>query len=118
MDLDDARRVALSFPGTSELPHFEKSSFRVGGKIFATVPEDGLHLHVLVTDEEAYSVVAEGDPGTELLTWGRRVAGVRLTLATAPTELVIELLEGAWRRRAPKRLVAAYDALEHPRHHE
>jgi predicted DNA-binding protein (MmcQ/YjbR family) len=33
-----AREFALSLPGTSEEPHFDMSSFRVKGKIFATVP--------------------------------------------------------------------------------
>jgi hypothetical protein len=31
------RKIAMMFPGTSELPHFEKTSFRVGKKIFATL---------------------------------------------------------------------------------
>jgi predicted DNA-binding protein (MmcQ/YjbR family) len=30
------RALALSFPETSEQPHFEKTSFRVGKKIFAS----------------------------------------------------------------------------------
>ena len=30
------RRIALSFPETDEKPHFEKPSFRVGKRIFAT----------------------------------------------------------------------------------
>lgn len=30
------RTLALSFPATEELPHFEKPSFRHKGKIFAT----------------------------------------------------------------------------------
>ena len=31
------RQIALSFPATSESPHFEKISFRVATKIFATL---------------------------------------------------------------------------------
>ncbi len=31
------RHLALSFPETIELPHFEKTSFRVNKKIFATL---------------------------------------------------------------------------------
>ena len=31
------RRLALSFPETNEQPHFEKTSFRVNNKIFATL---------------------------------------------------------------------------------
>lgn len=30
------RKLALSFPQTTEAPHFEKTSFRVNNKIFAT----------------------------------------------------------------------------------
>jgi len=31
------RQLALSFPGSIELPHFDKASFRVNKKIFATL---------------------------------------------------------------------------------
>lgn len=34
--LEKFRELALSFPDTNEQPHFEKTSFRVGKKIFAT----------------------------------------------------------------------------------
>lgn len=34
------RKIALSFPETAEQPHFEKTSFRVKKKIFATLAED------------------------------------------------------------------------------
>jgi len=34
--LDTLRNLALSFPETTEEPHFEKTSFRVKKKIFAT----------------------------------------------------------------------------------
>ncbi len=33
------RELALSFPETQELPHFENTSFRCGKKIFATLNE-------------------------------------------------------------------------------
>jgi predicted DNA-binding protein (MmcQ/YjbR family) len=33
------RQLALSFPGATEEPHFERSSFRVNKKIFATLDE-------------------------------------------------------------------------------
>lgn len=34
---EQAASIALSFPETTEQPHFEKRSFRVGKKIFATL---------------------------------------------------------------------------------
>lgn len=61
MRLDTARRFALSLPETTEEPHFEKSSFRVRGKIFATVPLGGKHLNVHVDADEARALIAD-DP--------------------------------------------------------
>jgi hypothetical protein len=46
MKLIDARRLAMSLPPVTEEPHFTYTSFRVKGKIFATAPPDGEHLHV------------------------------------------------------------------------
>ena len=36
VSIDNFRKLALSFPGATEEPHFEKTSFRVKKKIFAT----------------------------------------------------------------------------------
>lgn len=36
VSIDTFRKLALSFPETTEEPHFEKTSFRVKKKIFAT----------------------------------------------------------------------------------
>ena len=108
-DLAAARRFALSLPGATEEPHFEMSSFRVRGKIFATVPPDGAHLHVFVDELEAGASAAENPDAFEPLRWGQRVRGLRVRLGPAPDARVRELLEESWRRKAPKRLVAAYD---------
>ena len=37
--IDQFRKIALSFPEAEELPHFDKSSFRIKNKIFATLDE-------------------------------------------------------------------------------
>jgi hypothetical protein len=114
-DLSQAREFALSLPGTSEEPHFDMTSFRVGGKIFATAPADEARLHVFVDESEVAATVSE-QPGAEQprafepLLWGQRVRGLRILLAAAPDDRVRELLAEAWRRKAGKRLVAAFDA--------
>ena len=38
--IDVFRQMALSFPEVQELPHFEKASFRINNKIFATLAEE------------------------------------------------------------------------------
>src|SRR5688572_2482682 len=37
VSLDTVRKFSLSFPEAEEMPHFEKASFRVKKKIFATI---------------------------------------------------------------------------------
>jgi len=37
VDIDAFKQLAMSFPGTEEIPHFEKTSFRKKNKIFATL---------------------------------------------------------------------------------
>jgi hypothetical protein len=91
------------------------TSFRVNKKIFATAPADETSLHIFVGESEIAAAVAE-QAGTALphpfepLLWGKQVRGLRVLLAAAPTDRVRELLADAWRRKAGKRLVAAFDA--------
>ena len=107
--LEQARRIALSLPEATEEPHFDMSSFRVRGKIFATVPPDEAHLHVFVDEAQIAESVAENPAAFEPLLWGERVRGLRIDLGPAPEDRVAELLEESWRRKAPKRLIADFD---------
>jgi hypothetical protein len=109
-DIDSVRAFAMSLPGTGEEPHFDKTSFRVKKKIFATAPPDGSYLNVFVGDDEVAASVAE-DPGAfEPLFWGKQLRGLRVLLAAAEQDRVAELLEEAWRRKAPASLVAELEA--------
>ena len=112
-DLEEARRFALSLPGATEEPHFEMSSFRVRGRIFATVPPDGEHLHVFVDEGEVHAAVAEDPAAFESLLWGQRLRGLRVRLAAAAQDRVEELLEESWRRKAPARLAAQRQRVEY-----
>jgi hypothetical protein len=104
--LEQARRFAMSLPSVSEEPHFSYSSFRVGGKIFATIPPEGRHLHVFVEEEQRQLAIALEPESMEKLLWGDKVVGLRIELAKARAPLVERLLEQAWSRKAPKRLLA------------
>jgi hypothetical protein len=108
-DLERVRRFALSLPGATEEPHFEMSSFRVRGKIFATVPADGDYLHVFVDEGESRAAAAEDPAAFGLLLWGQRLRGLRVRINAAPDDRVQELIEESWRRRAPARLRAEWE---------
>lgn len=105
MKLEQARRYALSLPETAEAPHFNYTSFRVAGRIFATAPPEGTHLHVFVDEEQRETALAIEPDFLEKLHWGKQVLGLRVTLAEAKPKLVESLLRQAWARKAPKRLL-------------
>lgn len=103
MNIETARKTALSFPEAVEQDHWGNPSFRVRGRIFATVPDD-THLNVMIDPFDVDAVVrAEPESCAEIL-WGKQVRGVRVTLPKASPAMVEELLRVAWKRKAPKRL--------------
>lgn len=60
MTADDFRAMALAFPEAHEAPHFDRASFRVGKKIFATMAADGLTGMVRVAPlERLEAIMAE-----------------------------------------------------------
>jgi hypothetical protein len=104
-----AHAFALSLPEALEQDHHGIPSFRVHGRIFATVPDDD-HLRIMVDEGEIRAAVSD-DPGAfEAFWWGSRLAALVVDLRRAPPDHVRELLTEAWRRRAPKRLVRAFEA--------
>ena len=107
MQIAAVRKFALSLPEAAELPHFEYASFRVRGKIFATVPPDGLHVHIFVGDEDREPALEMHPEFAQKLLWGGKVVGLRVALGKAEPAVVKSLLERAWRRKAPKALSAA-----------
>ena len=105
MTLDRVRKFALSLPAATEQPHFERTSFRVAGKIFATALPNDVYLHVFVDDAERVAALAAHPGFLEDLHWGRRIVGLRVLLPKAKVSVVGTLLEQAWQRRAPKRMI-------------
>jgi hypothetical protein len=101
--LGDARAIALALPDAVEADHWGRPSFRVRGRIFATAP-DARHLNVMIDPFEVDAAVREAPDSCEQLLWGREVRGIRVRLDAASPELLGDLLESAWRRKAPKRL--------------
>jgi hypothetical protein len=101
---DEARRLALELPDAVEQDHHGRPSFRVGGRIFATLWDDR-HLNVML-DEGGIRTAVEGEPETcEEVWWGKKLSAVRVDLDRADGRLLAELLADAWEGKAPKRLL-------------
>lgn len=102
MNLEQARTFALSLPDSNEEPHFHYSSFRVRGRIFATVPPEGTILHIFVPEEDRERALALEPEVTEKLFWGAKAVGVRVHLPKARKSFVEELLRKAWTHKSAK----------------
>jgi hypothetical protein len=107
---DAVRELALGLPQVEEGPCYGTPAFRVQGKLLARLREDGETLVVHVNPYERDSLMARA-PETYFITDHYRnypMVLVRLPAVDA-TELQ-ERLEEAWVLRAPRRLVAAWQA--------
>jgi hypothetical protein len=98
-----ARALALALPEAVEEDHHGRPSFRVAGKIFATLWDEA-HMNVMI-DPDGVRTAVEGKPSVcAEVWWGKRLAAVRVSLPEADPGLLADLLADAWERRAPQRL--------------
>jgi len=110
MTAAEFRRLALSLPSAEERAHMGHPDFRVGGKIFATLGHpDARHGTIMMSPQDQdllirdYPRVFVHAAGA----WGRS-GSTSVVLRIAPRRAVAAALESAWRRRAPKKLLAAH----------
>jgi hypothetical protein len=95
------RQLALALPEAVEEDHHGRPSFRVAGKIFATL-WDETHVNVML-DEPGILTAVQSDPDIcAELWWGKRLAAVQVNLAVAKKEWLSDLLADAWEQKAPK----------------
>ena len=96
----DVRRLALSLEGSVEQDHHGSPSFRVDGKIFATLPDDE-HVHVMLPEDRIREIVESDPHACEEKWWGKKLAAVRVSLPDAAKDRVAAMLEEAWSERRP-----------------
>lgn len=104
MNLSALRKYALSLPEVTEQPHFQFGSWRVRGKIFATLPPGDTCIHVFAPEPVHEEVLAMYPAFIEKLRWGGKVVGLRIVIAAAPGALLKSLVHQAWAHKAPKGL--------------
>jgi len=104
---ETVREIALALPEVEEGPCYGTPGFRVRGKLFARIWEDGETL-VLKIDLDARELLLAADPEVFFLTdHYRGYPYVLVRLPAVDPEQLRELLEDAWRLSAPKRLAAS-----------
>jgi|SRR5690606_33207924 len=101
------RKLALSLPEVTEEPHFEKISFRVKKKIFATYDNKNKHA-VLKLNEIEQNVFSTIDNSTIYPVgnkWGKQGWTI-VELKQIPEDVFIYALRTAYCTVAPKKLAA------------
>ncbi len=99
----DLRRIALSLPGTSGAPHFDRTAFKVK-RIYATLAPDGRTANLMLTpDEQALkceTAPAAFSPVPNA--WGLRGATTAMLSALTAEELR-HALTMAWQHAVAKK---------------
>ena len=109
MRASDVRRLARALPEAEERETWGEATFRVRGRIFAMLSPDGAHASVKAAPEEQAALVGSDPETFAVAAYTGRFGWVRVTIARVDPAEMRELLEEAWRRTAPRRLVATFD---------
>lgn len=104
---DDVRQLALTLPGVVEVSSYGTPGFKVKGKLFVRFHQDGESLVVGASFEDHKALIAEQPETFYLTDHYLNYPWVLVRLSTVRAEQLADLLRQAWRRAAPKSLVAA-----------
>jgi hypothetical protein len=99
---EQARALALELPEAVECDHHGRPSFRVAGKIFATLWDEE-HMNVML-DEDGILTAVQADPACAERWWGKRLAAVSVGLSGVSPDALADLLADAWENKAPAAL--------------
>ena len=109
VNLINFRKTALSYPETSEASHFEKISFRVKNKIFATYDAANKRatLKLSQADQYVYSAATPGIIYAVPNKWGKQGWTI-VELQKIKMELFKEALQSAYCEVAPAKLAVPF----------
>ncbi len=105
VSIDTFRQIALSFPETTEAPHFEIPAFKVTNKIFATLntTESRATIKLSESDQDIFCLFDKTVIYPVPNKWGKQ-GWTHLNLKTINEEMCIDALKTAYCEVAPKRL--------------
>lgn len=96
--------MSLSFPGVTEEPHFDKTSFRIKKKIFATlnVKEDRATIKLSLQQQDLFCLYDSKVMYPVPNKWGAQ-GWTHINLKTVPKEMCQEALAEAYEEVSGKR---------------
>ncbi|MEJ3655727.1 MmcQ/YjbR family DNA-binding protein [Actinomycetes bacterium KLBMP 9759] len=108
---DDVVEIAMALPEVEVSTSYGTPALKVKGKGFArlrTEAEGGLVLMCEMSEKEA--LLAAGDPAFYTTAHYDGYGAILVDLEKVGRAQLVELVEDAWRHRAPARVRAAHDA--------
>ena len=111
VSIEDFQQFALAFPESTEEPHFEKTSFRVKKKIFATMDAAAKTAALKLTEVQqsvfcAWDLTAVSPVPNK---WGKQGWTI-LQLDKVNEEFTRDILKAAYCNVAPKKLAESVDS--------
>jgi len=108
---EEVRTAALSLPETNEKSSYGMPGFRVRTKGFARLHEEPGVLMLWCADLSEKEALIATDPETFFTTpHYDGYSSILVRLERIDSDGLLDLLTAAWRSRAPKRLLEAFDA--------
>jgi hypothetical protein len=105
VSLNAVRKLALTFPEAEEMPHFEKASFRIKKKIFATldVPNNRCVVKLAPIDQSTFCSYGKNIIYPIKGTWGKQGWTI-IELKKVPKKLLEDALITSYCEVAPQKL--------------
>jgi predicted DNA-binding protein (MmcQ/YjbR family) len=97
MDIESFKQLALSFPDVTEEPHFDKTSFRIKKKIFATLSkkDNRISLKLSEVDQSVFCSIDKSIIYPVPNKWGRQ-GWTQVELKQIKKSILKDLLQAAY----------------------
>ena len=102
--MERVRKLALSLPSATEKPHFDRTSFRINNKIFATAGAKPGRCVVKLSSADREALLATHPDLFHDVGWAHQ-GWTGVSFDRLSDERLSELLTAAWRQVAPAKLV-------------
>jgi hypothetical protein len=107
----EAEKIILSFPEVERGTSYGYPSFKVAGKFFTRLRAEDASLVISDVNIDEREMLMEADPKTFHLTpHYQNYPTVLARIKSLKPAVLRSMLERTWRKKAPKKLVKAYDA--------
>jgi len=106
-ELELVHQILNALPEVTEAPHFDKSAFKAGKKIFATVDEKlgCITIKLSIANQDIFSIAGKGAIYAVPNKWGQQGWTV-IDLKQIRPDVLKEALKTAYCDVAPKKLAA------------